>query len=205
MSSARATAGLVRFTLAERWVHRSLALLMGGCLVTAAVLYVGPLSVLVGRRALVADIHVYCGIALPVPVVLGLISRGFRADVRRLNRFQPVDRMWLRSRDRRSGRLSVGKFNAGQKLNAAFVAGSIIVMLGTGLVMRYANHWPVAYRTGATFVHDWLSYALLAVVLGHLYFAFRDPQAREGMRTGSVPESWARVEHKKWAEDSSTE
>ena len=35
---------------------------------------------------------------------------------------------WLRSKDRRSGRLGIGKFNAGQKLNAAFVLGGVIVM-----------------------------------------------------------------------------
>ena len=78
-------------------------------------------------------------------------------------------------------------------------------MLGTGLVMRYANGWPVSYRTGATFVHDWLSYGVLIVVLGHLYFALRDPIARRGMRTGRVPDSWARREHRDWAEKSAAE
>jgi len=185
-----------------RWAHRGLALLMGICLLTAAVLYIGPLSVLVGRRALVEQIHVYSGMALPVPILLGLLSRPFRSDVRLLNRFLPVDRVWLRARDRRSGRLPVGKFNAGQKINAGFVGGAIIVMLGTGLVMRYANHWPVSYRTGATWVHDWLAYAIVAMVAGHLYFAGRDPMARRGMRTGLVSLQWARREHRAWAEES---
>ncbi len=198
-------AELMRFTLAERWVHRSLALIMLICIATAAVLYVGSLSVLVGRRALVAEIHVYSGIALPVPILLGCLSKAFRLDLGRINRFLPVDRVWLRAKDRRSGRLPVGKFNAGQKLNGSFIAGSIIVMLGTGLVMRYANGWPVSYRTGATFVHDWLSYGVLIVVLGHLYFALRDPIARRGMRTGRVPDSWARREHRDWAEKSAAD
>ncbi len=192
---------LLRITWAERWVHRGVAALMGICLVTAAVLYIGPLSVLVGERALVEQIHVYAGIGLPVPVLIGLFSKAFRADIVRLNRFLPVDRQWLRASDRRSGRLPVGKFNAGQKINSAFVAGSILVMLGTGLVMRYANAWPVKYRTGATFVHDWLAYAVVAMLAGHLYFATRDPLARRGMRTGIVPGNWARREHRGWAEE----
>jgi formate dehydrogenase subunit gamma len=196
------TGELLRMAWAVRWAHRGLALVMGICLITAAVLYIGPLSVLVGRRALVERIHVYSGIALPIPILLGLLSRPFRADVRLLNRFLPVDRVWLRARDRRSGRLPVGKFNGGQKINAAFICGAIIVMLGTGLVMRYANHWPVSYRTGATWVHDWLAYAIVAMVGGHLYFATRDPMARRGMRTGLVTVQWARREHRAWAEES---
>ena len=192
-------------TWSQRWVHRGVASLMGICLLTAAILYIGPLSVLVGQRALVEQVHVYAGMALPAPVLLGLLSRPFRADVGRLNRFSHVDWLWLRSSDRRSGALPVGKFNAGQKINAAFIAGAILVMLGTGLIMRYANVWPVSYRTGATFVHDWLAYAIVAMVAGHLYFATRDPLARRGMRTGIVPLQWARREHRGWAEESTAE
>lgn len=192
-------AELLRFTKAERWVHRATGALMGSCLITAAILYIGPLSVLVGRRALVADIHIYSGIALPGPFLLGWLSKAFRADARRLNRLNATDREWLRSKDRRSGRLPVGKFNAGQKLNASFVVGAIFVMLGTGLIMRYANGWPVSLRTGATLVHDWLAYGVAAVIIGHLYFAANDPIARSGMRTGVVPETWARREHSIWA------
>jgi formate dehydrogenase subunit gamma len=190
-----------RFVPAQRWVHRSTGILMGIVMVTAAILYFGPLSVLVGRRALVESIHVYCGIALPVPFLLGYLDKAFRADVKVMSRWLPVDRAWLRARDRRSGRLNVGKFNAGQKLNASLVWGSILVMLGTGLVMRYANMWPVRWRTGATFVHDWLAYAVTALVLGHIWFAFREPRAREGMRTGYVPLLWAIREHKDWAQE----
>ena len=88
-----------RFTRGERWVHRSTAVLVGVLLVTAAVLYVAPLSQLVGRRHLVATIHVYAGLALPVPFLVGWVrSVALRADVRRLNRFVPSDWAWLRSR-----------------------------------------------------------------------------------------------------------
>ncbi len=191
---------LLRFVPQQRWVHRATGILMGICLATAAILYFGPLSVAIGRRALVARIHVYAGIALPIPFLLGYLDKAFRADVRVISRWLPVDRQWLRSSDRRSGRLPVGKFNAGQKLNASFVWGAILVMLATGLIMRYANAWPVVWRTGATFVHDWLAYAVAAVVLGHIWFAYRDPKARRGMRTGWVPLPWAIREHKAWAQ-----
>jgi formate dehydrogenase subunit gamma len=191
---------LHRFTRGERWVHWSLAVLLGVLLLTAAILYLAPLEQLIGRRRLVAQIHVYTGYLLPLPVLLGWArSAALRLDIRRLNRFTALDWAWLRSRQRRSGAIIVGKFNAGQKLNAAFTLGAIAVMLGTGLIMHFTRLWPLAWRTGATFVHDWLAMAILVVVVGHLWFAAKDPHARLGMRTGQVPVGWARREHPAWA------
>jgi formate dehydrogenase subunit gamma len=195
----RPPAELLRFTRGERWVHRATAILMCICLLTAAILYIDALSQLIGNRAIVEWIHVICGIGLPVPALIGLASKAFRKDTRLLNRFSRNDWRWLRSRQRRDGTIPVGKFNAGQKLNASFQLGGILMMLSTGLVMRFANHWPVYLRTGATFVHDWMAYAILAVVLGHLWMANRDPDALRGMRTGYVRTSWARREHEVWA------
>jgi formate dehydrogenase subunit gamma len=197
----RRPADLLRFTRAERWVHRSTAVLMGLCLLTAAILYIGPLSVLVGRRALVVWVHIVAGLGLPVPALLGWASRAFRADMSALNRFRPADWEWLRSPDRRSGRVPIGKFNPGQKLYAAFTAGAILVMVGTGIVMRFGQHWSLSLRVGATFVHDWLAAAVAVAVIGHLHFALRDADARFGMRTGWVPAAWARREHPAWAEE----
>jgi formate dehydrogenase subunit gamma len=212
--------GLLRFTRAERWTHRATGLLMGVCIVTAAVLYIGPLSVLVGRRDLIVGTHVAAGILLPVPMLLAWLSPAFRADVRELNRFGAADWQWLAAarprwpavgrqpgalRRRPAGALGrppdlpVGKFNAGQKIYGAFTAGAILVMFGTGLIMRYAQGWPVSLRTGATFVHDWLAFALLAALAGHLWKAFQDPTARLGMRSGFVPPNWAVAEHPGWA------
>jgi len=199
MTTTRPSAELLRFTRSERWVHRAVAILMGICLATAAILYIDVLSQLFGHRALVEWIHVIAGICLPIPIIFGLLSKAFRSDAGRLNRFTRNDWKWLRSRQRRDGRIPVGKFNAGQKLNANFQLGAIFMMLGTGLIMRFANFWPVSLRTGATFVHDWMAYAILAMVLGHMYMANRDPHALRGMRTGYVPASWARREHKAWA------
>jgi formate dehydrogenase subunit gamma len=169
--------------------------------VTAAVLYNGSLALAVGHRHVVETVHVYAGYALPVPIVVGLLSRAYRADLTRLNRFTRSDWGWLRSRTRRDGTIRVGKFNAGQKLNAALTAGAITVLLGTGVLMDFTGLVRLSWRTGATFVHDWFALGLGLLVLGHLYFALNDREARRGMRTGRVSASWAQAEHAAWAEE----
>jgi formate dehydrogenase subunit gamma len=193
-----------RFTRAERLLHRTTAALMLLCIVTAAVLYVPQLAELVGRRYLVVTVHQWAGLLLPVPFVLALASRAFRADLGRLNRFAPYDRAWLRAVRRRAHGPSArpaGKFNAGQKIYAAWTAGAVLVMLGTGLLMWFTGLAPLVWRTSATFVHDWLSLAVGIAVAGHIAMALADPEARRGMRTGSVERRWAREHHPRWLED----
>ena len=192
---------VTRFGLGSRWVHGLTAALMISCILTAAVLYNGSIAVLVGHRYVVEQIHVFSGLALPVPLVVGLVSRSYRDDARRLNRFTSRDWAWLRSRTRRDGTIEVGKFNAGQKLNAALSTGSIAVLLLSGVVMYFTNLAPLPWRSGATFVHDWFALAVGLLVVGHIYMAAKDPHAMTGIRTGRVPLRWARREHAAWARE----
>ncbi|GHG29285.1 cytochrome b/b6 domain-containing protein [Streptomyces albogriseolus] len=196
-----AAATVRRFAPAQRWAHRATALLMGVCVATAACLYVPQLAQLAGRRALVVTLHQWSGLLLPVPVSAALVSRAFRADLARLNRFGPHDRVWLRAalrRDRRPASRPAGKFNAGQKLYAAWIAGATLVMLGTGLLMWFTHLTPLVWRTAATFVHDWLALTVGIVLAGHVGMALADPEARRGLRTGSVRREWAEREHPLW-------
>jgi formate dehydrogenase subunit gamma len=197
---------LVRFDKAERtlhWVNATLFLTVMG---TAAILYVGPLSAAVGRRELIRTIHVWTGIALPVPVLITLAGRwgaGFRADVNRLNRWTRDDRRWFRSLGH-DPYVRLGKFNPGQKLNASFVAGVIVVMLATGSIMKWFGYFPVDWRTGATFVHDWVAIILFVVVVGHIGMAFSDPESLGSMLKGTIPASWAREHRPRWYEEETT-
>lgn len=186
-----------RFTAAERWIHRTTAALMGTALVTAAFLYLPALAELIGRRSLLVTVHEWAGVTVPVPLLAGLVSRAFRADLVRLNRFGPHDRGWLRATLRRRPHRS-GKFNAGQKLYAAVISGGVLVMIGTGLIMWFPRLTPLFLRTGATFVHDWLALLIGALVCGHIWMASNDPEARTGLRTGLVSRSWARRHHPLW-------
>ncbi|MGY0021457.1 cytochrome b/b6 domain-containing protein [Streptomyces sp. YJ-C3] len=193
-----------RFTRAERLVHRATGYLMFLCLVTAACLYLGPLAQLVGRRHLMVTVHEWSGILLPAPFLLGLLSPAFRADLRRLNRFAPYDRKWLRAARRRltsSSARPAGKFNAGQKLYAGWIAGAVLLMMFTGLLMWFTGLLPAISRTSAIFVHDCLAWGITFVLIGHMRQAAKDPEARLGMRTGYVSPQWAREKHSKWLGD----
>jgi formate dehydrogenase subunit gamma len=178
------------------------ATLFGVLMLTGAALYAGPVSTLVGNRQLVRFVHVYSGLALPVPVLLAIAGRRgarVRTDLSRLNRWSRDDARWFRRSQRASVRL--GKFNPGQKLNAAFIAGAGIVMLGTGAIMHWFEPFPLDWRTGATFVHDWFALGIWVVVIGHIAFALRDGDALESMVSGSVPAAWARRKAPRWYEE----
>jgi formate dehydrogenase subunit gamma len=194
---------LARFSRAVRALHWATGVAVLVCALTGLVLYVGPLTAWVGRRALVRDVHVVSGVLMPVPLVLayaGPWRSSVRSEVRRLARWSPADRRWLWSRGR-DARDQVGKYNAGQKANAAFVAGMIPVMLATGAIMRWYDPLGVeiAQRTGATFVHDWTAVATWFVVAGHIGFALADRVALRGMVTGRVSRRWAERHHPRWA------
>jgi len=197
----RPTTLVKRFSRAERAVHRAVAVLMLTCIATAAILYNGFLSAPIGHRRLVKLIHVFSGFALPIVIVLGVASAAYRSDLGRLNRFSPADWRWLRTRSRREAAIPVGKFNAGQKLNTALSAGAIVVLLGTGTLMYFPDLARLAWRTGATFVHDWFALALGLLVVGHISYAVRDPGSRRGMRSGSVTATWARTHHAAWVDE----
>jgi formate dehydrogenase subunit gamma len=192
---------LLRFTRAEMVVHWTVAVLMIICILTAAILYNGALAIRIGHRHIVELVHVYCGFALPVPMVLGIASAAYRADLRILNRFTRSDWRWLRSRKHRVGSVRVGKFNAGQKLNASLVAGAVLVLFGSGIFMYFPDLVRLSWRTGATFVHDWFALGVGLLVIGHIGYAINDPEARRGMRTGRVSATWAKAEHPDWAAD----
>jgi formate dehydrogenase subunit gamma len=184
---------LLRFDGVQRAAHWANALLFGILMLTALALYFPSLSDVVGRRALVANIHLWSGIALPAPVLISLLGpwgAQMRRDLRRINVWTRDEVKWLRSLGMNAPRV-VDKFNPGQKLNAIFVGGSIVVMLATGFILKWFRFFPVSWRTGATFVHDVLAFAIFAVVIGHILFALTHRESLRSMISGWVSEAWA--------------
>jgi len=147
----------------------------------------------------VKTIHVYSGLALPIPVLIAIALRAgkqLRADFGRLNRWSADDRAWW-SRKRRP-QVQLGKFNPGQKLNATFIGSAIVVMLMSGSIMRWFKPFSDSWRQGATFVHDWFAIGLLVAIIGHIALALRDEDALNGMLHGWVSADWARRNRPRW-------
>lgn len=190
---AAAAVRLLRFDRVQRAAHWANALLFAILIVTALPLYFASVERLVGRHVLVAQIHLWAGVALPVPLVVSLVGpwgARMRRDLRRLNRWTDDELRWLRTLGRHQG-LEADKFSPGQKLNAAFVGGAIVVMLGTGVILEWFGLFPVSWRTGATFVHELLSFVIVVVVVGHVVMALTHPESLRSMIGGWVSERWA--------------
>jgi formate dehydrogenase subunit gamma len=197
---------LLRFDGVERALHWTSAALFLVLIVTGAALYFTPLIAAIGRRALVERVHVYCGLALPVPFLLALggsWGRNLRADLRRLNRWSSAEARWLRTSlfKRRPSALRLGKFNPGQKLNAAFIAGAGMGMLMSGVILFWYRPFPLSWREGATFVHNWGALALVVVIAAHIGMALSHPRSLRSMITGRVERSWARLHAPLWLEE----
>lgn len=193
-----------RFSRTERGVHWVHASAFCALLATGLMLYVPYLSEQIGRRPQVKEAHlliaVAWAIALIALVVLGDL-RGLRRTLAELDAFDADDRRWLRGR-----RAPQGRFNAGQKLNAALTAGFALLFAVSGALL-WLGERDDRFRFDSTIVlHDGL--ALLSVVLlaGHLYLALIHPTTRHALRgitRGDVRADWAREHHAKWVDGES--
>jgi formate dehydrogenase subunit gamma len=187
-----------RFSPVERLLHWVNALGFFFLLATGLILYLPRLSVLVSRRQLIQSLHFWAGVgwlgALAVVVLLG--GRRILATARELESFDRDDVLWLRGR-----RTPQGRFNAGQKVNAALTAAFTILFGVSGLLLWFGEQ-DTRFRFASTVIlHDGLMYASLVLLVGHLYLALIHPSTRHalrGMTLGDVRVEWAAQHHPKW-------
>ncbi|MGB9113441.1 MAG: cytochrome b/b6 domain-containing protein [Acidimicrobiales bacterium] len=194
-------AKVVRFDRVERAAHWLTAALVLVLVVTGAILYIPAFSVAVGRRLLIEDIHVYVGVCVFAPLVISLVGwwgRALRRDLTSMNRFTKKEVAWLRSFGAR-GHDAIGKFNPGEKLNTYAVGALLVMLLFTGIIMRWGSFASVSWRTSATFVHDWFAVFLAALIVGHILFALTHPASLRSMVTGRVTMRWVKRHAPAWA------
>jgi formate dehydrogenase subunit gamma len=190
---------VLRFDRVQRTAHWANAALFGVLMFTAIPLYFGSFFGVVFPRHVIAMIHLWCGLALPLPIVISLLGpwgRGMRRDVRRFNYWTKGEIRWLRTLGRSS--LEADKFNPGQKLNAIFIGAAILVMLVTGSMLQWFRFFSVPLRQGATFVHDLFALAIFVVVIGHIYMAITHSESLRSIFKGWVSESWAKTHAPAW-------
>jgi formate dehydrogenase subunit gamma len=189
-----------RFSRTERTLHWANAAFFGFLLATGLILYLPALSIAVGRRPLVQSVHFWSGvawIAVLAAIVLVGDRRGILRTARELDRFDRDDLRWL------GGRRPApqGRFNAGQKLNAALTAAFTLLFLGSGLLLWFGERNTRLRFASTVVLHDGLMYVSLALLVGHLYLAVIHPTTRHALRgitLGTVSEDWAARHHPKW-------
>jgi formate dehydrogenase subunit gamma len=190
---------VLRFDRVQRGAHWANALLFFSLMVTAIPLYFGSFFGIVLPRHLIEMIHLWSGLALPLPIIISVIGpwgKAMRRDVRRINYWTREEIRWMRTLGR--SRLEAGKFNPGQKLNAIFMGASILVMLVTGAILQWFRFFSVSWRSGATFVHDLFAYAIFFVVVGHIVMALTHRDTLRSIFKGSVSRSWAERHAARW-------
>jgi formate dehydrogenase subunit gamma len=189
-----------RFTRTERalhWVHASAFFVLLG---SGLVLYVPALSEAVARRQTVKAVHLYTAIAWAILIVAIVVlgdRRALRQTAHELDVFDRDDRLWLRGKRRPQGR-----FNAGQKLNAALTASFALLFAVSGSLL-WLGERDTRFRWASTvMLHDGLMYVSVFILLGHLYLALIHPTTRQALRgitLGTVDAHWAARHHAKWA------
>ena len=103
---------------------------------------------------------------------------------------------------RRGAEPPAGRFNAGQKLNSAVIAGLAVVFTVSGvLILLQETDKTFRGVTSAILVHDWATWVVVPLVAGHIYLATINASTRHSLRgitLGTVRREWARRHHPKW-------
>ncbi len=197
---------LARFNRTERSVHWVHAVAFFILLGSGLCLYLPSLAELVGRRGLLKTIHIYTALAWAIALIAIVVvgdRRSLRRAMREVEIFDSDDRRWFSGRTAPQGRL-----NAGQKLNTVVTAAFALLFAITGFFLWYGERDTRFRMPNALLVHDWLTYASLFLVFGHLYLAVIHPATRHslnGITRGWVREDWARRHHSKWVEAAEAE
>jgi formate dehydrogenase subunit gamma len=192
---------VTRFTPTERALHWVHATSFFALLATGVALYVPELTAAFGSRALLRELHLAIAVAwilaLLAVVVLG-DRRALRRTLRDLDVLDEDDRTWgLRRMD-----VPQGRFNAGQKRNAAITAAFAVLFVVSGLLLWYGARDNDFSLASAVLLHDALTLLAIVLVAGHLYLALIHPSTRHalrGMTLGTVRADWARKHHAKWS------
>ncbi|MDX6548632.1 MAG: formate dehydrogenase subunit gamma [Gaiellales bacterium] len=147
------------------------------------------------------DVHVGAAIVLVVGLLaLTLPGRALKRTARQLSTLDADDRAWLSPARLLHGKPAppVGRFNAGQKMNARLSALGLGGLYATGISLLVTRHFPVSG------LHGPFAFLTGALVAGHIFMAVLNPSTRHAMRgmtLGSVNRDWAIHHFPRWVEE----
>lgn len=191
-------ARLRRFTKTERAAHWLVALAFGVMLFSG-----GQVPHRWSWTTPALDVHVGAALVL-VGGLTGLLlfgnGRALSRTARELRRLDPDDRRWLHPGRILSRRPAppVGRFNAGQKMNARLALLGLIGLYSTGVYLL------VVGRSAFGHLHGPFAFLTTALIVGHIFMAVVNPSTRHalrGMTLGSVNREWAEHHHPRWVEE----
>jgi formate dehydrogenase subunit gamma len=209
-SPAETTQRIQRFTRTERGVHWVQATGFLVLLITGFVLALPQLESAFGHRELLREIHLTSAFFFafgPTVVALSGDRGSLGRDVEAVDTWDADDIRWLvpfpilRLFGVRTP--PQGRFNAGQKLNAIFIAWSTLTFTVTGFVLWQNRRFPLDVVSKSNTIHTLLAYVALAAFLGHLFLATGYPKTRHSLRAitqGWVRSDWAEYHHLKWVQ-----
>jgi formate dehydrogenase subunit gamma len=148
-------------------------------------------------------LHPFIGVAM----VLGFAL--FFAKLWRENVVNDADREWKKHmgamlHGHKADLPPVGKYNYGQKMVFWLMAGSLAVLVVTGIMFWrpwFAPYFPVGLMRAAVLLHSVAAVVLILSVVVHVYAAIWVKGTVRAMSRGTVTEGWARMNHPLWHQE----
>jgi formate dehydrogenase subunit gamma len=161
------------------------------------------LSNLFGGGSWARILHPFIGVLMFV-AFLGLFFKLWRDNV-----MNDADKAWCAKmggmlRGDKSGMPPVGKYNAGQKMVFWAMAVSLAVLLVTGLMFWrpwFALYFPINAVRAASLLHAVAAVVLILSAIVHVYAAIWVKGTMRAMTRGTVTESWAKLNHPLWYQE----
>jgi formate dehydrogenase subunit gamma len=201
---------IARFGRTERAAHWALAIAFGALTATGACLYFPTFALMLPRpqaKAIHLDAAIALGVALVALVAVG-DRRALRRTARDLDGFTRDEVRFVTGAPSRTWHGEAappqGRFNGGQKLNAAVTLGLMVVLAVSGVLLWYGERDTRFRFAGSVHVHDVATMLVIVLVCGHVYLALLHPSTRaalDGMTRGDVDRAWARRHHARWVAD----
>jgi len=192
---------LVRYTAQERLNHwvvgmSFILLALSGLALFHPAFW--PLTQLFGGGTWTRILHPFVGVLMALSF-LGMVLRFWR-----LNVITPTDKQWLhRVREMVDGddhnMPEAGKYNGGQKLLFWLLAGCMVLLAVSGVVMwRTYFGFPVGMVRLASMLHAATAALMIGLIIVHVYAAILVKGTIRAMWYGTVTRPWAKQHHPAW-------
>jgi formate dehydrogenase subunit gamma len=160
-------------------------------------------SYLFGGGSWARILHPFMGVLMALSF-LGLFLR-----LRRDNAITEADKAWKAHagemlRGNKANLPPVGKYNYGQKMVFWVMAGSLLVMLVTGLMFWrpwFAPYFPINALRVAVVLHSISAVTLIAASIMHVYAALWVKGTVPAMTRGTGSRGWAKANHPLWHDE----